>query len=400
MSAVSGTAQPRFAPVKDELARLFASERELGASLCVWHRGELVLDLWGGVAQEGTARPFEATSLVTMFSATKAMVALCFSMLVDRGQLDDDAHVSRWWPAFAAPDKASITVRMLLEHRSGLLGVDEPITLDMLERDRAAVTSVLERARPRWTPGTEQGYHAVTYGLYAGELFQRITGETIGTYFRREVAEPLDAEVFIGLPEGLEDRVAPIRPLTGRERLTVALPDILLRGGPERRIFRAVLAKGDPKIAFAEPAELGASHVTNFNLPRVHRLELPWGGALGTARGLSRVYAALANGGAIDGVKLLSPERVAVLKERGSFAREDRVLKRPMGWTRGFVKEEPGVFGSTTTGFGHPGAGGALGWCEPDRSLAIAYLPTKMAHHVRSPRALALCRVIDACARA
>jgi CubicO group peptidase (beta-lactamase class C family) len=396
MASVSGSVHPRFAPVRDELARLFAGGHELGASLCVWHRGELVVDLWGGSAREGA--PFEASSLVTMFSATKGMVALAFSMLVDRGLLDDEAPVSRWWPAFEALDKAPITVRMLLEHRSGLLGVEEPITIDMLERDPAAVAGVLERARPRWFPGAAQGYHAVTYGLYAGELFRRITGETLGAFFRREVAEPLGAEVFLGLPEALEPRVAPIRPLSQLERLTVALPDVLLGGGPEQRILRAVLAKGDPVTAFAQPAELGASHITNFNLPRVHRLELPWGGALGTARGLSRIYAALANGGALDGVRLLSRARLDVLKERGSFSERDRVLARPMGWTRGFVKEEPGVFGSTRTGFGHPGAGGALGWCEPERSLAIAYLPTKMAHRVRSPRALALCRVIGACA--
>jgi CubicO group peptidase (beta-lactamase class C family) len=398
MTQVSGTVHPRFAPVRDELVRLFAAGHEQGASLAVWQRGELVVDLWGGVADEAGLRPFGADALVTMFSATKGMVALCFSMLVDRGLLDDEAPVSRWWPAFEALDKAPITVRMLLEHRSGLIGVDEPITLDMLERDPAAVAGVLERARPRWFPGAAQGYHAVTYGLYAGELFRRITAESVGTFFRREVAEPLGAEVFLGLPEALEPRVAPIRPLTPRQRLTVGLPDILLGGGAELRILRGVLAKGDPFTAFAQPEELGASHVANFNLPRVHRLELPWGGALGTARGLARIYAALANGGALDGVKLLSDKRLSVLKERGSFSERDRVLQRPMGWTRGFVKEEPGVFGTTRSGFGHPGAGGALGWCEPERALAIAYLPTKMAHHVRSPRALTLCRAIAACA--
>ncbi len=395
---VEGSVHPRFVPVRDELVRSFSNGSETGAGLSVWHDGELVVDLWGGVRDRARNLPYEADTLSTFFSVTKGMAAICFLMLADRGLFDYDAPLSTYWPAFAASDKETITGRMLLSHRSGLLGFREPITLHQLEHAPDDVTAILERARPVWTPGTDQGYHAVSYGLYAAELFRRITGESMGTFFRREVSGKLGADVYLGLPEELESRVATVYPLTTAERLTVALPDILLRAGAEARIMMSVINKGDSLLAFAEPHELGASGIDRFNTRQVHKLELPWANALGSARGLCRVYAALANGGSIDGVTLVKPGMLEALKERQSWSSRDRVLHRPMGWSLGFVKEAPGVFSThSTTSFGHPGIGGMLGWCDPERKLAIGYLTVKMAHEVRSPRALSLCRIIDAC---
>ncbi len=409
---VHGSTHPAFRPVRDEFLRSVRQGTELGASLAVWHEGELVVDLWAGLRDREAALPYEADTLTTMFSTTKGMVAICFLMLSERGLFDYDAKLSTYWPAFSSSDKRQITGRMLFNHRSGLIGLKEPLTIAQLERAQARVedpqardevTSILERARPVWEPGTSQGYHAVTYGLYAAELFTRITGESIGTFFRREVAGPLSADVYIGLPEALEPRVAKNYAPTSRDRVRLGLPELVAHGlsgqtAPEGRILVDILRKGDSWFAFHEPQELGQSAVENFNTRRVHALELPWGNGLGSARGICRVYSALANGGSIDGVRVVRPETLAPLAERQSWSSRDRVLKRAMGWTQGFVKEDPGVFSNTsTTSFGHPGAGGALGWCDPRRKLAIGYVTVKMDHHVRSTRTLALCRMIEGC---
>ena len=394
---VRGYVHPRFHSVRDELLRSLRNGSELGAGISVWYEGEVVVDLVCGVRDRERNLPFEHDTLSTMFSSTKGMVALCFLMLVDRGLLDYEAPISKFWPAFASPTKRTITTRMLLNHRSGLIGLPRDFNLDDVRDRPTQLCALLEEAEPAWEPGTHQGYHAVTYGLYAAELFKRITGESIGTFFAREVARPLKADVYIGLPEALEPRVAKNVPLEGNERLR-ALPKVLYEGGCERAIMRQVIRKGDAYRAFQFPSEAGPQGIENYNTRRVHALELPWGNGLGSARGLCRVYSALANGGAIDGVRLVSKEAVRSLEARESWSDRDRVLCRPMGWTRGFVKENPGVFSSSLASFGHPGAGGALGWCDPTRRLAMAYLTAKMALEVRSPRALSLAALVDASA--
>ena len=392
---IRGHVHPRFHSVRDELFRSLRNGSELGAGVCVWYEGEVVVDLACGMRDRERHLPFELDTLSTMFSSTKGMVALCFLMLADRGRLDYDAPISNVWPAFASPTKRMITTRMLLNHRSGLIALPRDFNLDDVRDDPDRVRALLEEAEPAWEPGTHQGYHGVTYGLYTAELFKRLAGESVGTFFAREVARPLKADVYIGLPEALESRVAKNVPQDANERLR-ALPSILYGGGPERAILRQVLKKGDTFRAFEFPSEAGPSALENYNTRRMHALELPWGNGLGSARGLCRVYSALANGGSIDGVRLISEAALLPLQARESWTERDRVLCRPMGWTRGFVKENVGVFSSSEASFGHPGAGGALGWCDPTRKLAMAYLTTKMAYQVRSPRALALAALVDA----
>jgi CubicO group peptidase (beta-lactamase class C family) len=393
---IQGRVAPRFAAVRDVLARSFRDGSEQGCGLTVWHEGEIVVDLWGGARDREQGLPYEADTLCTMFSTTKGMVALCFLMLADRGRLDYDAPVSEHWPAFGQGEKRGITVRTLLNHRSGLVGLTEPLTLDQLEHQPEEVVAILERQRPAWEPGTSQGYHGITFGLYAAELFRRIAGESVGTFFAREVARPLGADVYIGLPEALEARCAKIYPVSLRERLLRGLPGALFERGTEARVLVEMLRKGDTYRAFTHPEELGPSGLESFNTRRVRAMELLWANGLGSARGLCRVYSALANGGAVDGVRLVRSETIAPVMERQSWSERDRVLQKPLGWSQGFLKEETTIFSPSTESFGHSGAGGALGWCDPKRGLSIAYLTVNMAHHVRSPRALALCRAIYA----
>jgi len=363
----------------------------------VWHAGEVVVDLWGGMADVERQRPWEADTLTTVFSCTKALVALAFLMLHDRGQLDYDAPVSRYWPEFGSHGKERISVRTLLNHRAGLHGLDGPVTLDDIEQRPEEVAHLLERQSPRWTPGQDQGYHGVTYGLYADVLFRRIAGESIGTFLRREVTKPLGADAFLGLPVEHEGRVATNYPVTTRERLLRIIPKAAGSRGTEGRVYRSVMSGGDAAKAFAYPRELGPAGISNFNTRRVHALELPWGNGIANGRGLCRVFAALANGGELDGVQLVRAEVIEPVMRRQGWSERDRVLNKSVGWSQGFLKEGPAVFSPNNESFGHSGAGGALVWADPVAKVAIGYAMNKMDHMIRSPRALALCRAVYEC---
>lgn len=397
--AVSGTIAAGFEPVREAFAENFARRGEWGAGLCVWHDGRIVVDLWGGVADRAAGTPWAGDTLATMFSSTKGLVALCFLMLADRGQLDYDAPVGRYWPELGRGDKEALTVRALLNHRAGLVGIDAPITLDMLEHRPDEVARILAEQAPCWQPDTDQGYHGVTYGLYASELFRRITGESVGTFLAREVTRPLGADVYLGLPEALAPHVAPNYPITAGERVFKVIPKLLFHRGQEGRVYRQVALGREAARAFANPRETGPLGIHNFNAPRVRRLELAWANAIGSARGLCRVYAALASGGELDGVRLVGASSLAPLHARQSWSDRDRVLRKPLGWSQGFIKEEGRLFSPNPESFGHPGAGGSLGWCDPVERLAIGYVMNKMDHRIRSPRALALCHAIYRCLR-
>lgn len=393
---IEGTVAPGFEPVREALRENFRTRGEWGCALSVWHDGKTVVDLWGGERSRRDRLPFLPTTLATAFSSTKGMAALCLLMLADRGKLDYDAPVADYWSGFGKSGKERITVRTLLNHRAGLVGLDRDVTLDELGQPDT-VRELLETQRPRWEPDTSQGYHAITFGLFAGELFRQVQGESMGAFLAREVAKPLDADVYLGLPEELEPRVATNHPATRREQLLKILPKAAVGWGIEGRVYRNVLVGGDAAKAFAFPSELGPRGLHNFNTRKVHALELPWANALVSARGLCRVYSVLANGGTLDDVTLVRPESLEPIRRRQSWAEKDRVLQKPLGWSQGFLKEETRLFSPNPESFGHPGAGGALGWCDPQSKLAIGYVTCKMAHHVRSPRALALCHAIYRC---
>lgn len=394
---MGGEVAPGFEPLRRVFAESLRRGEEWGAGVCVWHAGRVVVDLWGGDADRSRGVPWEGDTLGTIFSSTKGLVALSFLMLADRGLIDYDAPVARYWPEMGAHGKGTVAVRTLLNHRAGLVALDEPLTLDRIEHHPEEVAHFLAVQKPRWAPGTDQGYHAITYGLYAAELFRRVAGESIGTFLAREVAGPLGADVFIGLPPEDEHRVSRNHPATWRERVFYIVPKLLFDPRRDGRVYRQVALGGDAAAAFANPRELGPRGIDNFNDPRVHRLELPWGNGIASARGLCRVYAALANGGSIDGVTLVRPSAIEPLAGRQSWSPRDRVLQKPVGWSQGFLKEESGMFSPNPSSFGHPGAGGALGWCDPKVRLAIGYVTSKMDHRIRSRRARALAHAAYAC---
>lgn len=387
---IGGEVAARFAPVREEFEASFG-KGEIGASLCAWHRGEVVVDVWGGQADRDAGRAWERDTLTTVFSATKGVVALALMMLVERGELDVDAPVAGYWPEFAAAGKAEVTVRTLLNHRAGLIGIDDPLTLEMFEIERDKIAEIIAAQAPRWSPGTDQGYHGVTYGLYTAELFQRITGRTVGDFIATEIAGPLGADFHLGLPAALEPRVATNYPASVADLMFKVVPKLLFGRGTDGRVYRNAVRRGDTADAFANPAELGARHLKNFNTERVHRLELPWGNGIGNARGLCAIYAAMLGG------DLVSAESIEAIKPRQSWSERDRVLCKPVGWSQGFLKEETRLFSPNRESFGHAGAGGSLGWCDPVADLAIGYAMNRMDHRVRSRRAIRLCHAIYDC---
>jgi CubicO group peptidase (beta-lactamase class C family) len=391
---IHGTVAPGFEPVRETFEENFRRRGEIGAALCVERGGERVVDLWGGRAAPG--RAWNDRTLVPLFSATKGLVALCFLLLHDRREIDLDAPIAEIWSGFARHGKEAITLRDHLNHRSGLYAVERPLTLDDL-KDRAKRVEAVEEQAPFWARGEAQAYGAVTFGLVLGEVFERVRGESLGTFFEREVARPLGGEVYLGLPSSEHSRVARVEAPRGlRYRLDV-LQHCLRPGSPDGRLYRnAMRARSETRLALANPAQLGRKHLGNYNLPEVWEMEIPWSGAIGSGRGLARVYAALASGGRLGEVRLLSPATAALPGSRGSWG-FDRVLRKPIGYTLGFVKEEEHLFSPNPESFGHPGAGGALGYADPRTGFSIGYAMNRMDHHLRSSRALALTASLYRC---
>ncbi len=389
-----GHCHPRFLRVRDAFLHNFSHDLEVGASVAIYHRGELVVDLWAGLADRATGRPWNRDTMATVFSTTKGLVATAFLVLQARGELQLDTPVSRVWPAFAAHGKQHITIRQLLNHRAGLSAVDTPLTLSDWH-DQGKVEAALVAQRPLWSPGTDQGYGATAWGMYTGALFRRLTGEEVGTWLRREVFEPLGADVWLGTPSSLNARIATQHAVPTEELAKVVLPKILRRNTTEGRVYGDVLFRhGSLSARALRNPDMGPARMEAVNDPMVRALQLPWMGAVGTARGVARVYAALAMGGSLDGVHLVPPQAIEPLKGIQSWNDDDRVLRRPMGFSQGFLKDTPQLLSPHPAVFGHTGAGGSVGLADPELQLSIGYTMNRMDHHIRSPRCIRLCRAM------
>lgn len=280
-SRVQGFAQDRFAHVRDIMAASLDSGADLGASFCATIDGETVIDIWGGWADEARTRPWRADTIVNVYSTTKTMTALTALLIADRGELDFDAPVAKYWPEFAQNGKEAITVAQLMSHSSGLSGWEVPITReDLYDWDK--VTSLLAAQAPWWEPGTQVGYHAITQGYLVGEVLRRITGKSLGTVFREEIAEPLDADFHIGLDAEHDDRVADlIPPKAGAAQ--AAANDI------QRKTFtNPSINPGDTRTREWRGAEIPAA------------------GGTGNARSVAEIHVLLANGGIAKGKRILS----------------------------------------------------------------------------------------------
>jgi CubicO group peptidase (beta-lactamase class C family) len=284
MTAIEGFAHDRFAKVREVFAGNFTSGADLGASVCVTVNGETVVDLWGGYADAAKTRPWRRDTIINVYSTTKTMTALTALVLADRGLIDFSAPVAKYWPEFAANGKAGVTVAHLMSHSAGLSGWRETISVSDLY-DWQKMTSLLAAQAPFWEPGTAPGYHAITQGYLVGEVIRRVTGKSIGTVFREEIAGPLGADFWIGLPASEDDRVAELIPPPPGEAVGAAVG--------QTEIQRNMAT--NPGIDVAETktrAWRGA--------------EIPAAGGTGNARSVAEIHAILANGGVAKGKRFLS----------------------------------------------------------------------------------------------
>ncbi|MDP7035022.1 MAG: serine hydrolase domain-containing protein [Planctomycetota bacterium] len=393
---VLGEVASGFEPVRDVFAWNLRRGGELGASLCVERDGVRLVDIWGGWIDPERTRPWEVGTRSILFSATKGLAATAFFILSQREGLDHDRPIQDFWPEFRGGGKESITIAHLLSHRTGFCSIDTPLSLEDL-KNREVICRALERQECIWKPGTVQAYGAVTLGLILPELFLRVTGETVGRFFLSEVALPLGSDARLGLPIEEQGDVSPVQPFGGFWDWLDILGHVLRPGTNDGRFFRGFLRPGSPsRKALGNPRELGKGYLENFNRPEVRAMEIAWAGGVASARGMARFYSVLASGGSGQGVRLVDPEAIEKLYPRDSWE-IDEVLRKSIGYTHGFVKEDELLFSPNTESFGHPGAGGTLGWADPVNRLGIGYVMNRMDHHLRSPRAIRLCHSIYSC---
>ncbi len=391
-----GVYEDGFAPVARTFAAQLRDGREIGAGLTVYHRGRCVVDVWGGVADVTRRTAWQRDTRAVVFSVTKGLAAMALAWLSDRGKLEWDAPVAQYWPEFAAAGKGAITVRALFNHRGGLLALNQPLRMeDCLDtRRRHRLVRALEQQRPLWSPGERQGYHPITYGMYASELFERIAGESIGTVLQREFFEPLGADASLGTPQEVDHRVARIYPPGTATRAVMMLLASLERESTEARVFRSMFGRDSlQRRAFLNPR----ANPEAYDDPRVYRAELAWASATASAHGLARAYLPFALGGSFEGRSYVRESTLRPIYERQSWSTRDAILEKPVGWSQGFLKEEEHLFSPNPESFGHAGMGGALGFCDPVAGITIGYVMNRMDWRIRSPRALALCRAIYSC---
>ncbi|WP_438485289.1 serine hydrolase domain-containing protein [Streptomyces sp. S186] len=363
-ATVNGRCAPGFEGVRAAFEENFRAGRELGAAVAVMLDGEPVVDLWAGRA-DADGRPWERDTLVNVYSTTKGMTALCAHLLVDRGELDLDAPVARYWPEFARAGKEALPVRWLLCHRAGLPAPREPLA-EGRAYDWEYVCDALANTQPWWEPGTAQGYHATTFGYLVGEVVRRITGQSLGTFLRREITGPLGADLFVGTPAAEHPRCADMVGQLDEALFDQRYPD--LPNPPVHGIADHPLA----------PVTLALRYVPigDVNSAAYRSAEIPAGNGHATARGLAAVYAALAGG------RLVGPATLEAMRSSqsrpdepdltlGAFAPEGRGAA--YRWGLGYMLNDRGQAGPNQRAFGHGGAGGSYAFADPENGLAYAY---------------------------
>jgi CubicO group peptidase (beta-lactamase class C family) len=361
-ASVHGTTAPGFEAVRDAFAGNLESGRDVGAAFAAYHRGRKVVDLWGGVADPATGRPWEEDSIILVFSTTKGATALCANLLAERGALDVNAPVARYWPEFAQGGKAEIPVKYLLSHQAGLAWIDGEMSLEEA-LSWEPVVSALARQRPHWEPGERHGYHATTYGWLVGEVIRRITGTSVGTFFRTEIAEPLDLDFWIGLPAEEEPRVVPLIPfeLPAGSDLKEAMDAFL---GSDSAMGKALTAPG------------GALDEQVWNLRAVRAAEVPAANGVTDARSVARMYASMI--GETDGVRLLGQDQLKLATTQHTRGPNAVLFDLDIQFGLGFMVPSDLIALGGPSSFGHFGAGGSVGWADPNAGLAVGYVMNRM----------------------
>lgn len=347
---IQGHNARRFAAVRDAFARNFAERGEVGAAVCIYLDGQPVVDLWGGFADAGLTRPWEENTLVCMMSVSKAMTALTAHRLIERGELDLAAPVSLYWPEFAQAGKADVTVDTVISHLAAMVFPDASPPGSLPEWD--AMVAGLAAQAPAWPPGSRGAYHSSSFGHLVGEIVCRITGKSFEDVFHTEIAAPLSADFHFGLSPQDQGRIADMvaNPLTVSTRSITTDIDT-----PLSRAWRPL-----PRIPDV------------FNSPMWRCAVMPSANGHGNARSAARIFAALT--GEVDGVRLLSPRSVDVLRQERWF--EDCGLTgRQFRFGRGVALNNPTYhpMGDNDRAFGHAGVGGSYVFADPEARLSFSY---------------------------
>ena len=365
-----GRYAPEFEPVADAFVRNFEERGEIGASVCVTVDGDSVVDLWGGAADVEQEVPWQEDTMCVVFSSTKGAVALAAHTLVADGALGLDEPVKSYWPEFATNGKEDATVRMMLDHSVGVPAMREKLK-DKGCCDWEYMVERLEQEAPFWKPGTRNGYHMANFGWTVGELVRRTAGQSLGAYFREAIAEPTGAECWIGLPESEEPKVAPMIPFKP------------VRGAELSAFTQALIgdAQSIPALAFFNQGGF------NPNSRACRAAEIGGAGAVANGRGLARIYAPFACGGALNGRQFVDADTLAAMGEVAVATHEDATLMLPTRFGLGFMKSmdnrrAPGVDKSSaifsSAAFGHVGAGGSVGFADPTARMSFGYTMNKM----------------------
>ncbi|MGZ8764074.1 MAG: serine hydrolase domain-containing protein [Acidimicrobiia bacterium] len=368
---VEGVVEPGWGPVADAFAANFVEQDEVGAACCIYRGGRPVVDIWAGLADPATGATWTRDTLQLVFSTTKGATAICTHLLAQRGVLDLDAPIADVWPEFAANGKAAVPLRSVLAHRAGLAAIEGDLTLDDVLAREPVVTAIAVQA-PNWEPDTAQGYHVRAYGWIVGEVVRRVTGRTLGRFFADEIAEPLGLDFWIGLPESEESRVASIVP-------------------PSADVLAAIAAFYPPDTlagrAMSGPSGLFA-YDKMWNTRALHAAEMPSSNGIGTARAVARMYAATV-GAPVDGpgagLRLLDAATVADATRVLSDG-TDVITGFPMRIASGFMLA-PTIGPVPPSAFGHSGAGGSLGFADPEPDLGFGYVMNRLVFGTIDPRA-------------
>lgn len=368
---ITGYVHPDFQPVLDAMTENFSERGELGASLSFSVDGETVVDVWGGhKSRHKEAEAWTEDTVSIVFSCTKGATALCAHHLVDRGRLDLDALVGEYWPEFATHGKEYVTVRMMLNHSAGVPALREPVEKGgyynwdyMCER--------LAAEAPFWNPGTRNGYHMMTFGWTVGELVRRASGQSLGDYFQEHIAGPLDLDFSIGLPDEEHGRVSRMQQWKPEKGDVMAPFTTALLKDSSSLQYLALLNNGGHKSDSAE----------------AWRSQLGGGGGIANGRALARMYAPLAGDGRVGDTRLLASDTIEAARAVSVATMEDATLLMPSRFGLGFMRSmdnrsrASGKFETMVLGreaFGHAGAGGSVGFADPEAGLAFGYTMNQM----------------------
>lgn len=378
---LNGHCDPRFTPVADAFSALFEDPQERGAALCIQVGGETVVDLWAGSAGKESGQDWQADTLLNLFSCTKTFAAVAALQLAGEGRLELDAPVARYWPEFGQAGKQDISVRQLLCHRAGLPAIREVLAPEALY-DWQAMTAALAAETPWWTPNAEHGYAPITYGWLVGEVIRRVDGREPGTAIVARTAQPLGLDFHIGLDDAEFPRVAHIARGKGN-----------LGDAAAQRLLRTMMtdATALSTRAFTNPPSV----LTSTNKPEWRRMSQPAANGHGNARSLAGFYSGLLQG------KLLDEALLAELTREHAVG-DDRTLLTRTRFGLGTMLDQPDVanatFGLGAQAFGHPGAGGSIGFADPERELAFGFVVNTLGPYVlMDPRAQRLARLAGEC---